>query len=88
MLDFQPFPLQSSSLFGASSGVASSPVAMGTVGVGNVARNVNIHIHTGRSHLRMHVFFSSLLHSYDFHRLNGTYVKTRGFSCTSYFHSG
>ncbi|KAH6780235.1 hypothetical protein C2S52_011472 [Perilla frutescens var. hirtella] len=45
----QPFPLQSRSLFGALSGVAPSPVAMGTVGVGNVARNVNIHIHTGAS---------------------------------------
>lgn len=49
MLDFQPFPLQSSSLFGASTGLASSPVAVGAVGVGNVPRNVNIHIHTGGS---------------------------------------
>ncbi|KAI3460445.1 hypothetical protein Pfo_017108 [Paulownia fortunei] len=43
----QPFPLQTSSLFGGSSGVSQNPVAMGPVGVGGVPRNVNIHIHTG-----------------------------------------
>ncbi|KAG8378028.1 hypothetical protein BUALT_Bualt08G0095600 [Buddleja alternifolia] len=47
----QPFPLQTSSLFGGSTsaGVSSTPVAMGPVGVGSVPRNVNIHIHTGAS---------------------------------------
>lgn len=72
MLDFQPFPLQSSSLFGASTGVASSPVTLGAVGVGNGPRNVNIHIHTGGSHLRLHVF-SSLLHCHGSHCLDGIY---------------
>ncbi|KAL3840153.1 hypothetical protein ACJIZ3_024744 [Penstemon smallii] len=43
----QPFPLQTSSLFGGSSGPASNPVAMGPVTVGSIPRNVNIHIHTG-----------------------------------------
>ncbi|KAK4387419.1 Large proline-rich protein BAG6 [Sesamum angolense] len=41
-----PFPLQTSSLFGGSSSVELNPVAMTPVGVGNVPRNVNIHIHT------------------------------------------
>ncbi|KAL0347456.1 UNVERIFIED_CONTAM: Ubiquitin-like domain-containing protein CIP73 [Sesamum calycinum] len=45
----QPFPLQTSSLFGGSSSVELNPVAMTPVGVGNVPRNVNIHIHTGAS---------------------------------------
>ncbi|KAK4429464.1 Ubiquitin-like domain-containing protein CIP73 [Sesamum alatum] len=45
----QPFPLQTSSLFGASSGVSPSPMAMGPVGVASIPRNVNIHIHTGAS---------------------------------------
>ncbi|KAL8514918.1 hypothetical protein ACS0TY_013842 [Phlomoides rotata] len=40
----QPFPLQSSSLFGGSSGASTNPVAMGPF---SVPRNVNIHIHTG-----------------------------------------
>ncbi|KAL1542849.1 ubiquitin-like domain-containing protein CIP73 [Salvia divinorum] len=43
----QPFPLQSTSLFGGSSGVSTSHVPMGPVGVATVPRNVNIHIHTG-----------------------------------------
>ncbi|KAL0432312.1 UNVERIFIED_CONTAM: Ubiquitin-like domain-containing protein CIP73 [Sesamum latifolium] len=45
----QPFPLQTSSLFGGSSSVQLNPVAMSPVGLGNVPRNVNIHIHTGAS---------------------------------------
>ncbi|KAL0391856.1 UNVERIFIED_CONTAM: Ubiquitin-like domain-containing protein CIP73 [Sesamum radiatum] len=45
----QPFPLQTSPLFGGSSSVELNPVAMTPVGVGNVPRNVNIHIHTGAS---------------------------------------
>ncbi|XP_073035144.1 uncharacterized protein [Primulina eburnea] len=45
----QPFPLQTSPLFGGPTSVASNPVAMGPVGVGNAPRNVNIHIHTGAS---------------------------------------
>ncbi|KAI3464740.1 hypothetical protein Pfo_021403 [Paulownia fortunei] len=45
----QPFPLQTSSLFGGSSGVSANPVTMGPVGVGSAPRNVNIHIHTGAS---------------------------------------
>ncbi|XP_020548190.1 LOW QUALITY PROTEIN: uncharacterized protein LOC105159588 [Sesamum indicum] len=45
----QPFPLQTSSLFGGSSSVELNPVAISPVGVGNVPRNVNIHIHTGAS---------------------------------------
>ncbi|XP_042062960.1 ubiquitin-like domain-containing protein CIP73 [Salvia splendens] len=43
----QPFPLQSTSLFGGSSGVTTSHVPLGPVGVATVPRNVNIHIHTG-----------------------------------------
>ncbi|XP_051139003.1 ubiquitin-like domain-containing protein CIP73 isoform X2 [Andrographis paniculata] len=43
----QPFPHQASSLFGASSGVSSNPVHMGTVGASSIPRNVSIHIHTG-----------------------------------------
>lgn len=43
----QPFPSQTTSLFGGSSGASVSPVAMGPVGVTSVPRNVNIHIHTG-----------------------------------------
>ncbi|XP_028766190.1 large proline-rich protein BAG6 isoform X2 [Neltuma alba] len=42
----QPFPLQTSSLFG-SSVPSSSPATFGTVGVGSAPRNVNIHIHAG-----------------------------------------
>ncbi|CAA3029974.1 large proline-rich BAG6-like isoform X1 [Olea europaea subsp. europaea] len=45
----QPFPLQSSSLFGGPAGFPSNPVAPGPVGIGSVPRNVNIHIHTGAS---------------------------------------
>lgn len=48
----QPFPSQTTSLFGGSSGVSVSPVAMGPVGVTSLPRNVNIHIHTGRWYLR------------------------------------
>ncbi|XP_057796956.1 uncharacterized protein LOC131012983 [Salvia miltiorrhiza] len=43
----QPFPLQTTSLFGGSSGASTSHVPMGPVGVATVPRNVNIHIHTG-----------------------------------------
>lgn len=43
----QPFPLQTTSLFGGSSGVPTSSVALGPVGVATIPRNVNIHIHTG-----------------------------------------
>ncbi|XP_065848146.1 ubiquitin-like domain-containing protein CIP73 [Euphorbia lathyris] len=41
----QPFPLQTNSLFGGSA-TQPNPV---TVGVGNVPRNINIHIHAGTS---------------------------------------
>ncbi|KAK4276466.1 hypothetical protein QN277_014613 [Acacia crassicarpa] len=44
----QPFPLQTSSLFGGSV-PPSTPATFGTVGVGNAPRNVNIHIHAGTS---------------------------------------
>ncbi|PIA39642.1 hypothetical protein AQUCO_02600238v1 [Aquilegia coerulea] len=40
----QPFPLQTSSLFGGS---ASSPANFGIMGSGDALRNVNIHIHAG-----------------------------------------
>lgn len=49
----QPFPLQTTSLFGGSSGVSTSSVPMGPLGVATVPRNVNIHIHTGILYLRM-----------------------------------
>lgn len=49
----QPFPLQSTSLFGGSSGVTTSHIPMGPVGVATVPRNVNIHIHTGILYARM-----------------------------------
>ncbi|KZV14949.1 hypothetical protein F511_32540 [Dorcoceras hygrometricum] len=45
----QPFPLQTSPLFSGQTSIASNPMAMGPVGVGNAPRNVNIHIHTGAS---------------------------------------
>ncbi|KAK9270350.1 hypothetical protein L1049_025929 [Liquidambar formosana] len=44
----QPFPLQTSSLFGGSA-VPSNPGAFGPVGIGNVPRHINIHIHAGTS---------------------------------------
>ncbi|CAK8569754.1 unnamed protein product [Lathyrus sativus] len=44
----QPFPLQTSSLFGGPPS-SSTPATLGTVGVGNAPRNVNIHIHAGTS---------------------------------------
>ncbi|WJX15593.1 hypothetical protein P8452_05717 [Trifolium repens] len=40
----QPFPLQTSSLFGGPLS-SSTPATLGTVGVGSAPRNVNIHIH-------------------------------------------
>ncbi|XP_050892990.1 ubiquitin-like domain-containing protein CIP73 isoform X4 [Lathyrus oleraceus] len=40
----QPFPLQTSSLFGGPLS-SSTPATLGTVGVGTAPRNVNIHIH-------------------------------------------
>ncbi|XP_027149385.1 ubiquitin-like domain-containing protein CIP73 isoform X1 [Coffea eugenioides] len=43
----QPFPLQTSSLFGSSASAPSNPGAFGPVGIGNISRHVNIHIHTG-----------------------------------------
>ncbi|KAA8528801.1 hypothetical protein F0562_036156 [Nyssa sinensis] len=43
----QPFPLQTSSLFGGSAAAApSNPGTSGRVGIANVPRHVNIHIHT------------------------------------------
>ncbi|KAK7382910.1 hypothetical protein VNO78_28574 [Psophocarpus tetragonolobus] len=44
----QPFPLQTSSLFGGPV-PSSTPAALGTIGIGNAPRNVNIHIHAGTS---------------------------------------
>ncbi|KAL5100478.1 hypothetical protein RYX36_004805 [Vicia faba] len=44
----QPFPLQTSSLFGGPLS-SSTPATLGTVGVGSAPRNVNIHIHAGAS---------------------------------------
>ncbi|CAJ1972609.1 unnamed protein product [Sphenostylis stenocarpa] len=43
-----PFPLQASSLFGGPV-PSSTPATLGTVGIGNAPRNVNIHIHAGTS---------------------------------------
>ncbi|KAL3505459.1 hypothetical protein ACH5RR_035300 [Cinchona calisaya] len=43
----QPFPLQTSSLFGSSASAPSNPGTFGPVGIGNLSRHVNIHIHTG-----------------------------------------
>ncbi|KAE8682125.1 Ubiquitin-like superfamily protein, putative isoform 2 [Hibiscus syriacus] len=42
----QPFPLQTESLFSGSQS-PSNPLTVGPVGVGNIARHVNIHIHPG-----------------------------------------
>ncbi|CAK9187918.1 unnamed protein product [Ilex paraguariensis] len=42
----QPFPLQTSSFFGGSAVPPSNSVAFGPVGIGNVPRHINIHIHT------------------------------------------
>ncbi|KAL3514839.1 hypothetical protein ACH5RR_027556 [Cinchona calisaya] len=42
----QPFPFQTSSLFGSAASAPSNPGAFGPVGIGNVSRHVNIHIHT------------------------------------------
>ncbi|TKY57589.1 Large proline-rich protein BAG6 [Spatholobus suberectus] len=44
----QPFPLQTSSLFGGPV-PSSTPATLGTIGIGNAPRNVNIHIHAGTS---------------------------------------
>ncbi|XP_060199902.1 ubiquitin-like domain-containing protein CIP73 isoform X1 [Lycium barbarum] len=41
----QPFPLQTSSLFGGSAAVPPIPGTFGAVGIGNAPRHVNIHIH-------------------------------------------
>ncbi|EPS73676.1 hypothetical protein M569_01081, partial [Genlisea aurea] len=43
----QPFPLQTSSLFGSSAGISANDVSLNPVGVAAIPRNVNIHIHTG-----------------------------------------
>lgn len=45
----QPFPLQASSLFASSSPNPSNTGTLGPVAVGNIPRNVNIHIHAGSS---------------------------------------
>ncbi|XP_010266100.1 PREDICTED: large proline-rich protein bag6-B [Nelumbo nucifera] len=46
----QPFPLQTSSLFsGASATSRANPGNMGPFGLGDVPRNINIHIHAGTS---------------------------------------
>lgn len=44
----QPFPLQTSSLFGGSVPPVN-PMTFGSAGIGNGPRNVNIHIHAGTS---------------------------------------
>ncbi|KAK8472935.1 hypothetical protein PHAVU_001G001400 [Phaseolus vulgaris] len=44
----QPFPLQTSSLFGGPV-PSSTPATLGTIGIGSAPRNVNIHIHAGTS---------------------------------------
>ncbi|XP_057423073.1 ubiquitin-like domain-containing protein CIP73 isoform X2 [Lotus japonicus] len=44
----QPFPLQTSSLFGGPA-PSSTPASLGTIGIGSAPRNVNIHIHAGTS---------------------------------------
>ncbi|XP_021802571.1 large proline-rich protein BAG6 isoform X5 [Prunus avium] len=44
----QPFPLQTSTMFGGSV-PQSNPMTFGPVGVGSAPRNVNIHIHAGTS---------------------------------------
>ncbi|KAK4351801.1 hypothetical protein RND71_027319 [Anisodus tanguticus] len=41
----QPFPLQTSSLFGGSAAVPPNPGTFGALGIGNAPRHVNIHIH-------------------------------------------
>ncbi|KAF3633502.1 putative alcohol dehydrogenase-like 7-like [Capsicum annuum] len=41
----QPFPLQTSSLFGGSAAVPHNPGTLGALGIGNAPRHVNIHIH-------------------------------------------
>lgn len=43
----QPFPLQTSPLFGGHATPPLNPGPFGPVGVGSVPRHVNIHIHTG-----------------------------------------
>lgn len=47
---FQPFPLQTSSLFGGPL-PSSTPGTLGTIGIGSAPRNVNIHIHAGKQKL-------------------------------------
>ncbi|KAL5780804.1 hypothetical protein ACOSQ2_011541 [Xanthoceras sorbifolium] len=42
----QPFPLQTSSLFGGPA-PSTNAMGIGPVGVGNAPRNINIHIHAG-----------------------------------------
>ncbi|KAG2698218.1 hypothetical protein I3760_07G140300 [Carya illinoinensis] len=44
----QPFPLQTSSLFGGSV-PQSNPMTFGPVGIGSAPRHINIHIHAGTS---------------------------------------
>ncbi|XP_019227409.1 PREDICTED: large proline-rich protein bag6 isoform X3 [Nicotiana attenuata] len=41
----QPFPLQTSSLFGGSTAVPPNPGPFGALGIGSAPRHVNIHIH-------------------------------------------
>ncbi|OVA16024.1 Ubiquitin domain [Macleaya cordata] len=45
----QPFPLQTSSLFGGSAAPPPNPGLLVPVGLGDSPRNVNIHIHAGTS---------------------------------------
>lgn len=48
--ELQPFPLQTSSLFGGSVPPVN-PMTFGSAGIGNGPRNVNIHIHAGKTNL-------------------------------------
>ncbi|MCD7457134.1 hypothetical protein HAX54_034322 [Datura stramonium] len=41
----QPFPLQTSPLFGGSAAVPANPGSFGALGIGSAPRHVNIHIH-------------------------------------------
>lgn len=47
----QPFPLQTSSLFGGSTAVPPNPGPFGALGIGSAPRHVNIHIHAGMKNL-------------------------------------
>ncbi|CAI9117054.1 OLC1v1018378C9 [Oldenlandia corymbosa var. corymbosa] len=45
----QPFPLQSTSIFGGPTAVPPNSGMLGPIGLGSTPRNVNIHIHAGAS---------------------------------------